>query len=307
MNSSMQADKSKCASIAQLVDRYLDYLRIERGLSDYTIMAYAADLKNYVKYMDSIGHSTVSHIDLESTIDYFSRDEMQKNPATAARTLSALKGFHKFLRGEGMLQVQASEMITAPRVRRKIPSVLTPQEVESLLERTDLSPIGLRDRAMLELDYSSGLRVSELCKLVMGDIDFEKRLLRVRGKGNKERVVPYGKVAAISLKKYIEEARSFFMRKKHSSFVFLNYAGNPLSRVSFWKMLRKYASMAGLSGKVTPHTLRHSFATHLIEGGADLRAVQELLGHSSISTTQIYTKLDMDYLLEVHRTFHPRG
>jgi integrase/recombinase XerD len=157
------------------------------------------------------------------------------------------------------------------------------------------------------MGYSTGMRVSELCGLRVEQVDRERRLVRVRGKGSKERIVPYGRSAERSLVRYLEEARPRLAKAKLTPYLFLNYAGAPLSRVGFWKLLRKYALQAGLPANVTPHTLRHSFATHLIEGGADLRAVQELLGHASIATTQIYTKLDIDYLLETHRTFHPRG
>jgi integrase/recombinase XerD len=160
---------------------------------------------------------------------------------------------------------------------------------------------------MLELAYSTGMRVSEVCGLRFESLDLDSRLVRIRGKGKKERIIPVGAPAIRSLERYIAEARPEFLSESPSPFIFLNYRGGPISRVSFWKMLKKYAAMAGLPADVTPHTLRHSFATHLIEGGADLRVVQELLGHSSIATTQIYTLLDIDYLLEVHRTFHPRG
>ena len=160
---------------------------------------------------------------------------------------------------------------------------------------------------MLEMAYSTGMRVSEVCGLLFESIDLDSRLVRIKGKGGKERIVPAGSMALKALEKYMSESRPFLLGDRPMPFVFLNYRGGPISRVAFWKMLKKYAAMAGLPGDVTPHTLRHSFATHLVEGGADLRAVQELLGHSSIATTQIYTRLDVDYLLEVHRTFHPRG
>ena len=197
--------------------------------------------------------------------------------------------------------------LSTPKVLRRIPFVLSQHEVERLLEEPDESVLGIRDRALLEVAYSAGLRVSELCALKPEHIDAERRFLRIRGKGDKERIVPYGRSADRALRRYLESSRPLLLKRRVSSFVFLNYAGTKLSRVSFWKLVRKYATGAGLPGSISPHTLRHSFATHLLEGGADLRVVQELLGHASITTTQIYTKLDMDYLLEVHRTFHPRG
>jgi len=218
-----------------------------------------------------------------------------------------VRGFHRFLYTEGAIEKLEIEGLKAPRIRRKIPFVLTQQEIERLIEQPDEGAMGLRDRAMLEMGYSTGMRVSELCGFKLENIDEERRLVRVIGKGRKERLVPFGRKSHAALRSYLAEGRPAFLKERVSAYVFLNYRGQPLSRISFWKLLKKYAARAGLPAQVTPHTLRHSFATHLIEGGADLRAVQELLGHSSISTTQIYTKLDMDYLLEVHRTFHPRG
>ncbi len=287
--------------------RYYDHLLVERGLSEATLSAYAYDLKNYFMYMKEVSGGSLDGITLESTIAYLALEERRKSAPSRARLLSAIKGFHRFLCDEGEIDPAGSEGLAAPRIRRKIPFVLAPHEIERLIDAPDSSVLGLRDRALLELDYSTGMRVSELCRLSMGQIDRAERLVRVRGKGNKERFIPYGRSAAASLDRYLADARPELLRKGVSSFVFLNYAGKPLSRVGFWKLLGKYAAICGLGGRVTPHTLRHSFATHLLEGGADLRAVQELLGHSSIATTQIYTKLDMDYLLEVHRTFHPRG
>lgn len=248
-----------------------------------------------------------SDIDFETTLEFVARIEKGRSASSRARILSATKGFHRFLYRERALKALEVESLAAPKVRRKIPFVLTQTEVEMLLETPDQSILGVRDRALLELGYSAGMRVSELCGARLEQFDHERRLIRIRGKGNKERIVPYGRSAEHALMRYLEASRPRLVRGRVSPFVFLNYAGRPLSRVSFWKLLRKYALAAGLPAEVTPHTLRHSFATHLLEGGADLRAVQELLGHASIATTQIYTKLDIDYLLEVHRTFHPRG
>lgn len=294
-------------ALRRLADRYFDHLRVERGLSPLTIQAYEHDLGGYLSFVESTGRGIPRGLDMETTLAFLERTEGRKSPSARARSLSAVKGFHRFLYGEGELESLAVDALSAPKIRRAIPFVLTPGEVEKLIEQPDGSVLGVRDRALLELDYSTGMRVSELCGLRIEHVDHERRFLRVRGKGNKERLVPYGRSAASALKRYLEDSRPVILGKRISANVFLNYAGAPLSRVSFWKLLKKYAALAGLPGDISPHTLRHSFATHLIEGGADLRAVQELLGHSSIATTQIYTKLDMDYLLEVHRTFHPRG
>jgi len=294
-------------AVEGLGERYVDYLRVEKGLSQRTIDAYANDLKTYFMYLRSRRIAEPENLDMETTLDFIARVEEGRGASSRARLLSALKGFHRFLHGEGALRSLDVQSIAAPKVPRRIPFVLNQSEVERLLERPGERPLGIRDRALLEMGYSTGMRVSELCGLRIEQIDRERRLVRVRGKGNKERILPYGTSAARALERYIAEARPLLAKGRVTPYLFLNNAGTPLSRVGFWKLLRKYALEAGLPGGVTPHTLRHSFATHLLEGGADLRVVQELLGHSSIATTQIYTKLDIDYLLEVHRTFHPRG
>jgi integrase/recombinase XerD len=257
--------------------------------------------------MAGCGLTDPGGIDIGTTIDFMARIEHDKSASSRARILSAIKGFHRFLHREGAMRTLEIESIATPKVMRTIPYVLTQTEVETLLAQPDETLLGIRDRALLEMGYSAGLRVSELCGLFVEQIDREERLIRVKGKGNKERIVPYGRRAEVALARYFEEARPRLARGRGTPHVFLNRAGGPLSRVGFWKILRKHAVGAGLPRDVTPHTLRHSFATHLIEGGADLRAVQELLGHASIATTQLYTKLDIDYLLETHRTFHPRG
>ena len=257
--------------------------------------------------MQRTGREAPQKMSMEATLAFLAWSERGKSPSSRARALSALKGFHRFLYGAGVVAGLEITRLSAPKVLRRIPFVLSQHEVERLLERPDESVLGIRDRALLEVAYSAGLRVSELCALKLEHVDAERRFLRVRGKGDKERIVPYGRSADRALRRYLESSRPLLLKRRVSSFVFLNYTGTKLSRVSFWKLLRKYAAGAGLPGSISPHTLRHSFATHLLEGGADLRVVQELLGHASITTTQIYTKLDMDYLLEVHRTFHPRG
>lgn len=286
---------------------YVDHLSVEKGLSRSTIIAYGHDLKRYVTFMKSSRRDSFAAVTLESTIEFLAGCEAALSARSRARMLSAIKGFHRFLCERGTVDRPGSERLASPRVQRKIPFVLAPHEIELLLAQPDESVLGIRDRALLELGYSTGMRASELCRLPMGAVDLEERIARVRGKGDKERLVPFGRSAAAALARYLAASRPALTADRASPYLFLNYAGGPLSRVGFWKLLRAHAERAGLPGRITPHTLRHSFATHLIEGGADLRAVQELLGHSSIATTQIYTKLDMDYLLEVHRTFHPRG
>jgi integrase/recombinase XerD len=291
----------------KLAESYFDNLRVEKGLSDLTIKAYEADIKEFLGYVRAAGKLVPRDLTMETTLAFLAVSEKHKSPSSRARTLSAVKGFFRFLYDEGTLSNRTIDALSAPKVLRRIPFVLAQHEVERLLSLPDAGTLGIRDRALLEFDYSTGLRVSELCDLKLEHLDRDQRFVRVRGKGSKERIVPYGRSADAALACYLESSRPELLGNGSSVYVFLNYRGGRLSRVGFWKLLRKYAAAAGLPAHISPHTLRHSFATHLLEGGADLRAVQELLGHSSIATTQIYTKLDMDYLLEVHRTFHPRG
>lgn len=290
-----------------LGEAYIDHLAVEKGLSPLTIKAYMSDLRVYFAWLKSDAIDSPDRIDLDSSLRFTAGLEKKMSRASRSRLLSAVKGFHRYLYHEGDLADLDITSISTPKIRRHIPFVLTQEETARLLDQPDGLKKGLRDKAMLELAYSTGMRVSEVCGLRFESLDLDSRLVRIRGKGKKERIVPVGAPAVRSLEKYIAEARPEFLSESPSPFIFLNYRGGPISRVSFWKMLKKYAAMAGLPADVTPHTLRHSFATHLLEGGADLRVVQELLGHSSIATTQIYTLLDIDYLLEVHRTFHPRG
>lgn len=286
---------------------YLDHLAVEKGLSDLTVRAYKADISDYVGFVKRSGVRDPAKMTFDLTISFLVEMEKSKGKASRARLLSAIKGFHRFLYRERVLIDLEIEGVKAPKVSRAIPFVLSQDEVERLLSVETGSRFEVRDRALFELAYSTGLRVSELCGLKMEQVDFERRLVRVRGKGGKERIVPFGSKANGALRDWMQQGREKMLKDANPAELFLNSRGGKLSRVGFWKILKKRAEKAGLPSDVTPHTLRHSFATHLIEGGADLRAVQELLGHSSISTTQIYTKLDMDYLLEVHKSFHPRG
>ena len=306
-STNISTGKSDRNRLDELVRYYVDHISVEKGLSSNTIKAYTADIEEYVSFLKRMAVKDQSGMTMERTLQFMSSIEGDRGTASRARLLSAIKGFHRFLYREQLVGDLDIAGVKTPRSSRRIPFVLSPQEVERLLEIAGESVLDARDRALLELTYSTGLRVSETCRLTIEQVDLERRLVRVRGKGNKERIVPFGTKAASALRLYLEEARPRLLRESRPAVLFLNSRGGGLSRVGFWKILKKRVLEAGLPVAVTPHTLRHSFATHLIEGGADLRAVQELLGHASISTTQIYTKLDMDYLLEVHRTFHPRG
>jgi integrase/recombinase XerD len=287
----------------------MDYLVIERGLSPNTIQAYGRDLRGYLDTLEGLGIGTTGEIEdaaLEYHLARLSRSGLKAS--SRLRTISAIRRFHRFLKQEGMLKAEVAVEITGPKRGKRIPKVLTIRQVESLLEQPDTStPLGLRDRAMLELSYGAGLRVSELCGLPMEALIEGERLVLVRGKGGKQRLLPYGRHAAKALETYMSAGRPVLARGLSAPNVFLNHHGRPISRVGFFKKLRDYAVAAGIQTAVSPHILRHSFATHLLQGGAELRYVQELLGHSDISTTQIYTNVDTRHIIEVHKAFHPRG
>ncbi|MBD3180205.1 MAG: tyrosine recombinase [Candidatus Latescibacteria bacterium] len=297
----------KIKELERTIEGYIDYLIIERGLSDTTVEAYRYDLMLYFKYISGLGEQIGEPFTLDILLRFIDSIRTGRSPSSRARILSAVKGFHRYLYREGVTEKMETDQLASPRLRKKIPFVLSHREINDLIEQPDSSVTGIRDGTIMEVAYSTGMRVSELSNLKYEVINFDESLIRVTGKGNKQRLVPFGRKAMKALRKYGELSRPELAGEKNSPFVFLNYRGGQLSRVSIWKIIKKYASRQGLPGDVTPHTFRHTFATHLIEGGADLRVVQELLGHSSISTTQIYTRLDMDYLMEVHRTFHPRG
>ncbi|MFA4949099.1 MAG: tyrosine-type recombinase/integrase, partial [Candidatus Krumholzibacteriia bacterium] len=277
MSSFTQNDDREAGLPEKLVERYFDYLRVEKGLSDLTIKAYEADIKEFIAFIRAAGKQLPGDLTMETTLAFLASSEKEKSPSSRARTLSAVKGFFRFLFNEGTLSNPAIGALSAPKVLRRIPFVLAQHEIEKLLSLPDAGTLGIRDRALLEFDYSTGLRASELCGLKLENLDQDRRFVRVRGKGSKERIVPYGRSAGVALAGYLELSRPQLLGNRVSAHVFLNYRGGRLSRVGFWKLLRKYAAASGLSAHISPHTLRHSFATHLLEGGADLRAVQELL------------------------------
>lgn len=291
------------------LDAFLDYLVIERGLMPQTISSYGRDLRRYVDTLETGGARTTRDIDDQAAELHMVKLSRSGLAASSrARTLSSIRQFHRFLRQEGLVESSLGSTLTAPKRGRPIPRVLTVTQIESLLEQPDTSSaLGLRDRAMLEMAYGAGLRVSELCNLVLDAVSEDDRLLTVRGKGGRCRIVPYGRHAARALARYLDRGRPVLVKDAPSRYVFLNRYGRRISRVAFFKSLRHYAAAAGIPRDVSPHVLRHSFATHLLEGGAELRYVQELLGHADISTTQIYTHVDTRHLIEVHKAFHPRG
>lgn len=297
----------KSEELNRIIGAYIDHLIIERGLSEHTISAYQSDMKLYFRFLEGKMNDSGGLFSLDGMLEFIDEVLKERSASSRSRILSAVKGFHRFLYREGVTDRLEVQEISSPRIRQKIPFVLSQEEISSIIESPDNSVTGIRDRTIMELAYSTGMRVSELSNLKFEMINFSESLILVTGKGNKQRLVPFGRRAMDALEDYQDKSRPELAGDTSSPFLFLNYRGGRLSRVSIWKMIKKYAAEAGLPSDVTPHTFRHSFATHLIEGGADLRVVQELLGHSSISTTQIYTRLDMNYLMEVHRTFHPRG
>lgn len=291
-----------------LLEPFQDFLAVEQGLSRRTQEAYALDLQRFSTYGKLKGSSGPTHVAPKLLREYmYHLKDMGLSPASIRRNVSALRTYFKFLVGEGHVHQDPSDRLETPKRWRTLPEVLTVADVDKILAAPTLDePLAFRDRAMLELAYSAGLRVSEWISIGMKDVLFEDGLVRVFGKGSKERLVPIGRKAIGALAIYIRELRPKLERGEGKGTLFLNSRGRPLSRMGAWKILRKYVDQAGVRKRVTPHTLRHSFATHLLEGGADLRAVQEMLGHADISTTQIYTHVDREYLRSVHQQFHPR-
>ncbi len=289
-----------------LADQFINYIRIEKGLSDKTVEAYSRDLTGFLQFLNEQG-LTPLNTSRDDIMKYIALLGTGLSPVSVARNISSIKVFFRFLVHEGKIKSSPARLLETPRRSRKLPSVLSPDEVERLLNRPLLStPTGLRDRAMLELLYATGLRVSEMLNLKTSNIDLEAGYVRTFGKGSKERVVPMGDPAMVSIKQYLSEGRSFLIKAVNPVYVFLNTRGSRMSRQGFWKIIKNYGIEAGIGPKITPHIMRHSFASHLLEAGADLRAVQVMLGHADISTTQIYTHVTRERLREIHERYHPR-
>ncbi|AFN74981.1 tyrosine recombinase XerD [Melioribacter roseus P3M-2] len=289
---------------------YSTLLLYEKNLSENTVNSYQSDLKKFFDFLNREGISDPDEVTSEIIAKYF--EEIRRigiDSSTSARYMSAIKGFWNFLESMNYVSSNPTEKLSGVPKSRKLPSVLSVEEIDSILKCVDVSsPIGLRDRAILELFYSSGLRVSELINLRIPDLLFEDEVVRVLGKGSKERYVPVGSSAVYWVNDYLKRGRPFLKNKvKSENIVFLNRRGAKLSRMWIWKIFERYSNEAGIEKEIHPHTFRHSFATHLIEGGADLRAVQEMLGHADISTTQIYTHIDREFVKQTHRDHHPRG
>ena len=290
-------------------EAFADFLAFDRGLADRTVEAYRRDLQRFLEFLHAAGRSGPEQVGYDDVREYVYALHGQGLAATSIRRAqSSLRAYFAFLLLEGVLETDPTERMDTPRVARTLPDVLSPTQVARLVEAPDdTRPLYWRDRSILEVLYGSGLRVSELTALGLGDLDRSEGLFRVRGKGGKERIVPVGGAAMRATERYLRQVRPGLDHGEGAGRIYLNARGRPLSRVSVWQLVKASARRAGIEERISPHTLRHSFATHLLQGGADLVVVQELLGHADISTTQIYTHVDREYLRDVHRTFHPRG
>jgi integrase/recombinase XerD len=295
-------------SRAFYVERFDDFLALEQGAAVKTSEAYKLDIARFVTYARVKGAKSPSEVGTRVLREYiYHLKDVGLAPASIRRNVSSVRSYFRFLLGEGHVVRDPSERLETPKKWRTLPDVLGVEEIEKLLAAPSLDePLAFRDRAMLELAYGAGLRVSEWISIGTRDVMLRDHLVRVFGKGSKERLVPIGRRAIGAIATYLRELRPKLEKGEGKGVLFLNARGEPLSRMGAWKILRKYVKQAGITKPVSPHTLRHSFATHLLEGGADLRAVQEMLGHVDISTTQIYTHVDREYLRSVHKQFHPR-
>lgn len=290
----------------RLLDQFIAHLRVERGLASNTIQAYSRDLVRFLEFLEGLGRPP-AEVTREDVSDYMGSLRGRLSGRSAARNLSAIRMFYRFLVSEGSISTSPARLVEAPRLPRRLPEILSPDEVDRLLAQPDpLQAAGSRDRAMLELLYATGLRVSELTGLRIQNVNLEAGFVRMVGKGSKERVVPMGEKAREALQTFISDGRNALLGRRSSSFLFVNQRGGSLSRQGFWKLIKRYGRAAGIRRSITPHGLRHAFASHLLEGGADLRSVQIMLGHEDISTTQIYTHVTRERLRRIHEKHHPR-
>ena len=293
----------------ELIDAFIDYLTLECGVATNTQLAYRGDLARFAEYLVRERHPDPLHVTTTLVLGFLMQmKDGGYAPTSIARRFAAVKMFYRFLALEGLVTRNVTAALESPRLWRRLPSVLSPEEVERLLAAPDTTtPLGLRDKAIIEMLYATGARVTEVCSLDVDSIHYDYGYLRCMGKGSKERVVPVGSAALALTQTYATEVRPLFVRGRPTPALFLSRTGRRLTRKTIERLVKKWARLSGIVKRTTPHTLRHSFATHLLAGGADLRSVQEMLGHASIVTTQVYTHVDKDRLKDVHRRFHPRG
>ncbi|MBI5144278.1 MAG: site-specific tyrosine recombinase XerD [Candidatus Omnitrophica bacterium] len=291
-----------------LINEFLNYLSVERGLSKNTVSSYRADLFRFINYLESKGIKDIDNVkrqDVTSHLLHLKDNGLSSN--SISRALAAIKVFYRFLVQERLAKDDVAGILESPRLIRPLPNVLAVNEVDRLLAAPDVRGwMGIRDKAALELIYATGMRVSEIVELSTDGLNLDVGFIKCKGKGSKERMVPIGKVARNSISRYMEKVRPRLLKQRQDAHLFLTRLGKRVSRQSFWKMIKRYAKKAGIKKDIAPHTLRHSFATHLLERGADLRVVQEMLGHADISTTQIYTHINKERLKFIHKQFHPR-
>jgi len=292
----------------QTIEVFILYLHNVKKTAENTAMSYRRDLNKWADYMESLNITDVNQITVEHLKDYIQYlDEMQFKAATVSRNIASIKALYHYMYKEKLVKEDISDCLRAPKVEKKMPEIMTMNEAVSLLEQpTGDSPKEIRDRAMLELLYATGIRVTELITLKLSDLNMQMGYLICRD-GSKERMIPFGNKAKNAVFKYMENARNALLVEYDTDVLFVNCSGQPMSRQGFWKLIKFYAKKAGIESEITPHTLRHSFAAHLVENGADLRSVQEMMGHSDISTTQIYANMNHNHLREVYKKAHPRG
>ena len=293
----------------ELIGEFLNYMSVERGLAKNTLLAYTRDLNKYIEYLSSSKTNSPDGVKREHITNFMMSLKKHGMSATSiCRHLAAIKMFHRFLVRESFSKEDPTTLIETPKIFKRIPEVLTQKEIESILEAAQkVKTKDKRDYVIIELFYASGMRVSELVDLKLTSINLEVGFVRAMGKGSKERIIPIGKKSREALVFYCDKLRPRLLKNTQTDVLFLSRLGKKLSRQSVWSIIKSYAKLAGIKKNIKPHTLRHTFATHLLEHGADLRSVQEMLGHSDISTTQIYTHVDRERLKSVHKEFHPRG
>lgn len=291
------------------LDQFVSWLVTERAVSPKTVDAYRQDVGRFIEFLLTLGKNDPARVEANDVYRYLGfLSECGLAPSSIRRSLSAVRTFYAFLSAEQGVGVDPTTNVASPRMWRRVPDALTVPQVEALLSQPDPGTVlGLRDKAMLEFTYATGLRVSEVISTRLSDINFETQTVRCVGKGTKERLVPIGSIALEWIRRYLDESRPKLQGRTMTDTLFLNWRGKRLTRMGYWKILKRYVGMAGIKTRVTPHVLRHTFATHLLEGGASLRDVQQLLGHKDISTTQIYAKVDLEYLRDAILTYHPRG
>ncbi|GAA4709583.1 site-specific tyrosine recombinase XerD [Brevibacillus fulvus] len=292
-----------------LIDQFIHYLAVEKGLAANTLESYQRDMIAFTTFLREQGIERIEDSTRTLIVAYLlSLQEKGRATATLSRNMASIRAFYQFLVRDKLLDHDPSLHLETPKIEKRLPKVLSVEEVERLLDSPDLSqPSGLRDKAMLELLYATGIRVSELVQLHVGDVNLEMGFLKCMGKGSKERIIPLGSMAIHVVRQYMQTGRQKLLKQSEERALFLNHLGKQITRQGFWKIIKRYARLANVRAEITPHTLRHSFATHLLENGADLRSVQEMLGHADISTTQIYTHVTRTRIKDVYAKTHPRA